>query len=330
MIGEPLNDVACLRKVTERAEAASRRPAVIELAERFRRPTELARWIRTLPQRDDEGRDTGAPTVQCDVSQRLRLPAEDPNCVERSALYLAAAEHLDPRPVRQLATIETPGGRHTFPVEGGRAVVLDPRLPRNALDAGLFKLLDGVIDPTDPREALEWVLYAAEEPAAALIGGLARLRNAERVLSALEDGRRVPASVLDDLGVALALAEPEARLFGGDAIEAVEHGERALGHLLARAPRNRFSIRIGGARLRPNWKALGALARVGSRIGRSVGAAYIRAQLASLGLSPGVLGAVERELAREGLTLGALGEPAPPAGSLAALTTSALLKRRLR
>ncbi len=52
-----------------------------------------------------------------DVSQRVRIPAANPNCVERSALYLAAGEIIDPRPLRQLATIHTPIGPHTFPVE---------------------------------------------------------------------------------------------------------------------------------------------------------------------------------------------------------------------
>src|SRR5205823_15002192 len=96
-----------------------------------------AAWIRTLPQRDDDGDKKDGPKVEaCEPPQRLRIPAEDPNCVERSALYIAVAELIDAAPTRQLATLDTPIGLHTFPIENGAPIILDPRVPRNCLDCG--------------------------------------------------------------------------------------------------------------------------------------------------------------------------------------------------
>ena len=118
MIGEPHNDRACLGQVTELARQASRREDMRELASRFGNTQTFRDWIRGLPQRDDEGNLSDGPRITCDVPQRVRLSPGDPNCVERSLLYLAAGEVLDPKPVRRLVTIDTPVGRHTFPTEG--------------------------------------------------------------------------------------------------------------------------------------------------------------------------------------------------------------------
>src|SRR5688500_12222478 len=113
--------------------------ALVALAEEHRTPAALARWIRGLPQRDDTGAPCDGPKVEvCRPAQRLRVPAEDPNCVERAALYLGVAELMDPDPVRRLATVETPAGLHTFPTEDGEPVILDPQQSRNGLQASLY------------------------------------------------------------------------------------------------------------------------------------------------------------------------------------------------
>ena len=78
MIGDPLNDIDCLELVTAQAESATESAAVRELAQRFGRTRNLARWIRKLPQKNDDGKSTEGPRVACDVPQRLRLPADDP------------------------------------------------------------------------------------------------------------------------------------------------------------------------------------------------------------------------------------------------------------
>ena len=332
MIGDPYNDFGCLDLITDHAIAAVQSTAVRDLANRFGSTGALATWIRSLPQKNDDGRGGDGPKVACDVPQRLRLPADDPNCVERSALYLAAGERLDSEPIRSLATIVTPLGRHTFPVEDDRPVNLDPRLPRNALAAGLSQILSGEDDevPSDAHEAFDWVLALAEEPATALLGGLGRLRNAERALAAIELGERLPRNAAEDIGFALALADEESELFGSLERNSVLLSDRALRRVLARTPRNRFGFKLGGSEIRPNWDVLGALGRIGGKTAVKVGAAYVKSQLGWLGMAPEVIVAIEKELKTEGMTLGALAEPAPKPGTLEALTTSALLKRRLQ
>lgn len=323
MIGPPLNDVACLELITEQAEEATETEGVRELAERFGSTAALARWLRALPQKNDDGQGGDGPRVPCDVPQRLRLPADDPNCVERSALYLSVAELIDPDPYRQLATIATPQGRHTFVVEDELPVNLDPRIPRNALDAGMYRILG---EPLISDE-LEWILALAEEPAAGLINGEARLRNAEAAIVALRTGRCLPRNAVEDLGFAIAVADEEADLFGDSSIEAVEVGARAVRHLLDQ--RNAVSLKIGDRRFAPDLSALSALGRIGSRLGLSVGAQLLKAKLGAWGIAPALVGAVEKELNREGLSLGALAAAQPPSGTLAALTTKALVQRKL-
>jgi len=334
MIGDPLNDTDCLELVTQRTESSVESESIKDLAKRFTTTRNLARWIRELPQKNDDGTAADGPRVNCDVPQRLRLPTDDPNCVERSALYLAASERIDPAPLRQLATIATPLGRHTFPVENERPVNLDPALPRNALDAGLFRILaveDGY-EPAvrDARDAFEWVLALAEDQAEHVRGSELRLRNAERALSALHLGSPLPRNSAEDLGFALALAEAEAELYGESALEVVEMSDRALRSLLRRnAPRNRLALRVGGSTIKPNWGVLGALGNVGGKLAMDVGAAYVKSQLGWLGLAPDVIKALEKEMNSEGLSLGEIAKPPPEKGTLAALTTSALLKRRM-
>ena len=129
MIGVPFdnNDLSCLGTITEViADLVARRdPLLAELAATYPTTEALAAWIRSLPQRDDEGIPGDGPKVDaCEPPQRLRIPAPDPNCFKRAALYLGVAELIDPRPVRQLATLDFDWGRHTFPIEAGAPVVL--------------------------------------------------------------------------------------------------------------------------------------------------------------------------------------------------------------
>jgi len=136
VIGQPHNDHQCLGAITDQVATLvdDRDPALVAIAEAHEDPEALADWIRSLPQRDDDGSPCDGPKVDaCRPPQRLRIPADDPNCVERSAIYLGAAELLDPVPVRRLATVETPGGLHTFPTEDDVPVILDPTHSRNAI-----------------------------------------------------------------------------------------------------------------------------------------------------------------------------------------------------
>ncbi len=84
MIGLPFNDQRCLASVTEVvAELVQNEDLIItELAAKHPTTESLATYIRTLPQRDDTGDKEDGPRIDaCEPPQRLRIPAEDPNCV---------------------------------------------------------------------------------------------------------------------------------------------------------------------------------------------------------------------------------------------------------
>jgi hypothetical protein len=335
VIVEPVNDAGCLGAVTQVvADLVGRGdPALSEVAGRFRTTRELARWIRSLPQRDDVGAAGDGPRVHaCEPPQRLRLPAEDPNCVERSAIYLGAGELIDPRPERRLATIDVPGGRHTLPVENGKPVVLDPRVRRNAARAGLFKLgrrRNGAAPMTlTPAEAITWIGQLAAEPARHFAGGLDRVARGEQAMRALVEGGEVDADGTADIAFVLALAEHEARLFGPTGECIVRTTARAVDELDA-SLRNGRGVRVGRYRVRPSLTPLSRLARVGGRLGLRVGVAAAREKLAALGVSGAALGVLEDELNREGMSLGPLAAAPPLPGTLAAVTPDAVAGRWL-
>jgi hypothetical protein len=315
VIGLPFNDLTCLGSISEVvAELVRNRDEVIaEIAEKHTTTASLADWIRGLRQRDDEGDKHDGPKVEeCKPPQRLRVPAPDPNCVERAALYIAAAELIDPHPVRQLATLDTPIGLHTFPVENGAPVILDPRVPRNALTGGMF--LHGQAPVAiDARDAIEWTAQLAEVGAEGFRNGPSRVRKARNAIVQLVDEGTAPASaeVVEAIGWLLALAEKVARRYGPRAISIVRTTAQAIADLadetLARSQRN-LSLEIGDMRLAPApW--VSALARIAGRVGMNVGAVALRTKLASLGIGDDMVGLVEDELNREGLTLGAIAHP---------------------
>lgn len=315
MIGVPFNDLKCLGSITEVvAELVAHQDDVIaEIAAKHTTTESLANWIRSLPQRDDEGeKDDGPKVDECKPPQRLRLPAEDPNCVERAALYIAAAELIDPRPVRQLATLDTPVGLHTFPVENGAPVILDPRVPRNALEGGMYLHAQTPLT-IDARDAIEWTAQLAEAGAADFRNGPSRVRKARNAIMQLVEEGTPPASaeVIEAIGWLLGLAEKMAKRFGPRAISIVQTTAQAVADLadeaIARSQRN-LSLEIGGLKLSPApW--MSGLARIAGRIGLNVGAAALQTKLAALGVGPEMIGLVEDELNREGLSLGPLATP---------------------
>lgn len=132
MIGVPFedNDLTCLGAITEivAKKVAENDPEIEKRAAQFASTKELEAHIRALPQRDDDGLPDDGPKVEaCTPWQRLRFFPDNPNCVERTAYYVILAERIDPWPLRRMATLDFPWGRHTFPVEEGAPVVLDPR-----------------------------------------------------------------------------------------------------------------------------------------------------------------------------------------------------------
>ena len=321
MIGLPFNDARCLDAITEivAGMVATRDDVIMELATKYPSVESLTTWIRSLPQLDDDGSAHPDAQVQaCRPAQRLRLPAEDPNCVERAALYIAVAELIDPEPARQLATLDTPLGLHTFPVENGQPIILDPQMPRNCLTCGLAAASTGPV-AVAPQDALAWVAQLAAVRAAPTRNGPARLHRARNALMHVADGAVPDSDTIEELGWLFALASQESRRYGARALSIVRATAHAITELVddmtaTRPPRN-LALEIGGKRIMPTpWAA--ALATTSARIGAQVGAVALRAKLASLGIDGPVLAAVEHELNREGLTMGPVARPLPAFSAL--------------
>ena len=422
MIASPMNDHGCLGPTTEqiRAEIADGSPALRELAERFANTADLAAWFRTLPQRDDDGIPGDGPKVDaCRPAQRLRFDATDPNCFERSARFVGAAELIDPDHVYRLATISTPNGLHTFPTCDGEPVVLDPKGVRNtprvapsttdnatrrlriqrlmgtdetkgvrgdlararrAKELGHTTWVHGepiddaiatyeqalaryqaTLDQLDveddeqgsgarngtcarpmvltPTQAIDWIADLAR----------ARVESLPRMLPHVNRGHRamraallmLPICVGDAQAVALvlALAEREARDYGMPAVKVVHSTARALDSIdrlaaeRTTAPTRNFnplaSLALGVLNDKDLQSWLGAVTRVGGRILGGAGVEVLKSQLASVGVSQPILHAFEKELNREGLTLGAISKPSPMPGSLDAMPPQALAGRWL-
>jgi len=315
VIGLPFNDLRCLGSITEvLAELIEHRDdAIQEIAKRHPTTESLAEWIRGLPQRDDDGAEGDGPKIEaCSPPQRLQIPSESPNCVERSALYLVAAEFIDPRPTRQLATLDTPIGLHTFPLENGVPVILDPRVPRNCLDCGVA-LVQRAPVVVEARDAIDWTTQLAESGAANVRNGPSRVRTARNAIMQLVDEGTPPATpeIVEAMGWMLALAEKVARRFGPRALAIVRTTAQAISDLadeaIARQHRNMPWLLAAAELIPAEYRS--ALIKTAGRVGLNVGASLLRSKLASYGIGEDMVGLVEEELNREGLTLGAVARP---------------------
>ncbi|MBV8758625.1 MAG: hypothetical protein JO257_15165 [Deltaproteobacteria bacterium] len=314
MIAVPFNDHTCLGSITEVvAELVKNQdPAIVEIAAKHPTTASLAAWIRTLPQRDDDGDPEDGPKAEaCEPPQRLRVPAPDPNCVERSALYLAVAELVDPRPNRQLATLDTPIGLHTFPLEDGAPVILDPRVSRNGLCCGVAMTAPGPVI-VDAHDAIEWSARLAQDGAGNVRNGPSRVRKARNAVMRLVDESELPApSDVEAMGWMFALAEQAARRYGARALSMVRTTAHAiaevLDEVLANTQRN-LALEIGGYKFEaPPF--VSALASVAGHVGLDIGAVALRSKLDALGIGADMIGLVEEELNREGLTMGVFAHP---------------------
>ncbi len=314
MIGLPFNDHRCLGSITEVVAelVATGDPVIVAMAREHRTTEGLVSYIRSLPQRDDDGVRHDGPKVEaCEPPQRLRIPAEDPNCVERSALYIAVAELIDPHTTRQLATLDTPMGLHTFPVENGVPVILDPKVTRNCIDCGLALASEGVVE-IEPRDAIDWTATLAEHSSAGVRNGPSRVRRARNAVMRLVDEHVPPTQgEVDANGWMFALAERAAKRWGSRAIAMVRTTAQAIAdvadEVMARTQRN-LALEIGGMRLEtPRW--MSQLGAVAGRVGLDIGVAAIRSKLDTLGVGADMFGLVEEELNREGLSMGVLAHP---------------------
>jgi hypothetical protein len=344
MIGNPESDHECLGYVMNIVEqmVVDRDPTLVELARQLKTTDAVAKFIRTLPQRDDESYLLDGPKLAgCLPPQRLRIPAPDPNCFERAALYLALAELIDPIPLRTLDTAELPQGRHTVPMEDGQVVNLNPEIPNNAIDSGLSGDIRNA-PPMTLSQSVEWSTTIAEEPAAAWPGGERRVRNARETLRAMQTGSPLTSDTMADVAFTLALAAREATRWGAAGREVVRATMRALCSLQELLvdpttldpllPEEPAARPLPGSHPRNGLnralsKGLRSLVRSAGRIGERAVDRYGDSALAAAGLylagvgfTPAMLLLVEEELRAEGMTLGALAKPAPKAGTVAAVT----------
>ena len=120
MIVAPVNDVECLAQLTTIARELASTTLVQTVARHLGSREAVIRWIQAKPQADDDGREA-IRYITCDVPQRVRLLADDPNCVERATDALLLLESLERMKLtssaaRALATVDRPA-RHTGLVE---------------------------------------------------------------------------------------------------------------------------------------------------------------------------------------------------------------------
>lgn len=190
-----------------------------------------------------------------------------------------------------------------------------------------------------PTQAIDLIAELAMARAHRLIGGTRRIENGHRALRGVLVLRPICIADARDVALVLALAEREARAHGLGALKVVHSTARAVDTLdqiaaeraTATTRNNPFaSIAIGAlANNKELQQLVGGLARVAGRIASGIGLEAAKVKLASVGVSAPVISAFERELNREGMTLGPLAQPAPIVGSLDAMTPQALAGRWL-
>ncbi|HEU4729265.1 MAG TPA: hypothetical protein VFT22_15295 [Kofleriaceae bacterium] len=321
MIGQPFNDHECLGAISEilSTMVEQQDPVLLELAAQYPTTRALIDYIRSLPQRDDLGDPADGPRLAaCSPPQRIRLGAPDPNCVERAALFLAVDEINDPDRLRQLATVDTPVGLHTFPIVDGKPVVLDPRVTHEGLELGMAIHAPGPV-AVEPRNAIAWTVDLARQDAGQLRNGPSALYVGKHAIRRLIDDGDAPAPrEIDAIGLLFALAERAARRYGTRALSIVRTAARAVADVLdAILARRNAHIDIGGFRFdTPRWldETAGALGDVGL----DVGSAVLRSKLEGLDLPglvglPGgtsaLVGLLESRLQERGRTLGQFAHP---------------------
>jgi hypothetical protein len=321
MIGLPYNDYQCLGAISQilATMVEEHDPVLHELAAKYPTTPALIDFIRSLPQRDDVGDPADGPRVPaCRPPQRVRIGAPDPNCVERAALFVAVEEINHPEHARQLATVDTPIGMHTFPLVDGKPVVLDPRVTRECLECGVALSTPGPV-AIEPRNAVAWSIDLASQQAGHLRNGPSALYVGKNAIRRLLDDGAVPApSEIDAMGLLFAIAERAAHRYGTRAVGIVRTAARALAEILdVVLERRNARIDIGGLKFdTPAW--LDDTASAIGNVGLGVGSAYLRTKLAALDLPkllglPGgtdaIIGLLESELGDKGRTLGDFAHP---------------------
>ena len=238
----PLNDEQCLGLMQKEVPRYARLPRVRAQARQFSSLYEVARYIQNMRQRDDLGDPEDGPRLACNVTQRLRFAPSDPNCFERTLLYLALAEILDPRGTRSSASLVMDNGWHTFPVEFRNGVpevvVLDPITPpRNAMLAAAYQAQNLI--PGTEKNLAPW-FHAVARNACLEDGGEDCY---ERAVCALRNAMLTgePIGEFDDLAYVLELAGDEAEIFGNEGRAAYDQVHRSIRNLSFKLDRDLVS-----------------------------------------------------------------------------------------
>ncbi len=349
MIDPPINDFSCLTKFTDVAQKATEHSEVQRLAGGFLARNhhnvtaalgDMRRWLRNKPQVNDNGHGP-EPRVDCGaVQQRVDYLGERPNCSERTILYCALGEHIDPDSIRQMATIKTSAGLHTFPLENGEPIVLDPLMTRNALLLGVHAMRNSNgAEEMNPLDLVSFVLDIADEPAREYRNGRNRIDNAEQALQRAWRGQTVSEcpkqfrNALSDIAWTFALAEQAARVSGGYGLDAVRLSAMAVQSMMESQARN-LSFRIGGYKVGVNTKAIRKVRKRLNRASKDVlrtakqvakvagplAGPALKAYLLSNGVPPQAVDAMAGTILKSaGIPPGPLGFQLPDPGTLNAL-----------
>lgn len=189
-----------------------------------------------------------------------------------------------------------------------------------------------------PTEAIDWIAELAKARAETLPDGSRRVARGHLAMRGVLVLQPICIADARDVAFVLALAEREARAHGLTGLKIVHSTARALDQLdqLAAeritAPRNNPWAMLAINAIAGNkdlQKLFGSLVNVGGRIAVGAGTEALKVKLGAAGVSPPMITAFEKELNREGLTLGAFAKPAPMIGSLDAMTPQALAGRWL-
>ena len=190
-----------------------------------------------------------------------------------------------------------------------------------------------------PTQAVDWIADLARARVEPLPKMMRHVDRGHRAMRAVLLMLPICVSDAEAVALVLALAEREARSYGMPALKVVHSTARALDGIDQAATEQRTApsrnvgplamLALSALNDKDLQSWLGGVARVGGRILGGAGAEVVKSRLAGMGVSQPVLSAFEKELNREGLTLGGISKPSPMPGSLDAMTPQALAGRWL-
>ena len=232
-----LNDKDFLHQLMDMAREHSRTQEAHALAAMLLTVQGLILYIQSLTYRSDTGDPLDGPRIGNGIPQRVRMFPIDPNCVERTVIFLALVILLAPHRFFTAATLSLDEGFHTFPVEitdtSAKPIILDSNSTqlRNLMSAAVYQIRNA--SPMGRAQLVPWFMDLARH--ACISQNMEDCYHiANRALRrALVTGTSIENR--DELGCMLALAENDAQLFGplgGVAYQRVRNSIADLDHAL--------------------------------------------------------------------------------------------------